>query len=152
MSVIIENRQAKYDYEIKETFEAGIKLTGAEVKSVKNGGAQLKGSYVMVTENNVPLVVGMHISRYNKDSSSLEYNPTRSRILLLNKNEIDKLRGSLSEKGLTAVPVCLKNVRNLVKLDIGIGISKKKVDKREVEKKRDSDREISRTLKNQYTF
>ena len=152
MSVITENRKALHDYEIKQTFEAGIKLTGSEVKSVKNGGANLKGSYVMVTEKNVPIVIGMHISRYAKDSSLTEYNPTNSRTLLLNKKEIDKLRGSLTQKGLTAIPIRLKNVRNLVKLDIGIGVNNKKFDKRENEKKKDVTREINRTLKTEYNF
>ena len=136
MSVIIENRQALHDYDIKDTFEAGIKLTGAEVKSVKTGGANLKGAYVMVTDQNVPMVVGMHISKYSKDSTLTEYNPTQSRILLLNKKEIDKIRGQLTQKSFVAVPIRLKNVRNLVKLDIGIGPSLKNFDKREKKKKK----------------
>ncbi len=150
MKVIQENRKAYYDYDIQEQYEAGIKLTGAEVKSAKNGGANLRGSYVQITTNGVPIVVGMHISRYTKDSSKEDYDPTRSRVLLMHKKEINKILGKLTQKKCVAIPISLKIVQNMLKLDVGIGISKKNIDKREVEKKRDVDRDIERTLKNNF--
>lgn len=150
MKVIQENRKAYYDYDIQEQYEAGIKLTGAEVKSAKNGGANLRGSYVQITTNGVPIVVGMHISRYAKDSSKEDYDPTRSRVLLMHKKEINKILGKLTQKKCVAIPISLKIVQNMLKLDVGIGISKKNIDKREVEKKRDVDRDIERTLKNNF--
>lgn len=150
MKVIQENRKAFYDYDIQEQYEAGIKLTGAEVKSAKNGGANLRGSYVQITTNGVPIIVGMHISRYTKDSSKEDYDPTRSRVLLMHKKEINKILGKLTQKKCVAVPISLKIVKNMLKLDIGIGISKKNIDKREVEKQRDIDRDIERTLKNNF--
>ncbi len=150
MKILQENRKAHFDYEIQEQFEVGIKLTGAEVKSAKNGGANLRGSYVQITTNGVPIVVGMHISRYTKDSSKEDYDPTRSRILLMHKKEINKIIGKLTQKKCVAIPISLKIVQNMLKLDIGIGISKKNIDKREVEKTRDIDRDIERTLKNNF--
>lgn len=150
MKILQDNRKAHYDYDIKEEYEAGIKLTGAEVKSVKSGGANLRGSYVQITSAGVPIVVGMHISRYTKDSSKDDYDPTRSKILLMHKKEINKIRGKLTQKKCVAIPISLKIVRNMIKLNIGIGISKKNIDKREVEKTREIDRDIKRTLKNNF--
>ena len=150
MKILQENRKARFDYDIQEEYEAGIKLTGAEVKSVKTGGANLRGSYVQITSAGVPIVVGMHISRYTKDSSIETYDPTRSRTLLMHKKEINKILGKLTQKKCVAVPISLKIVRNMIKLDIGIGISKKNIDKREIEKTREIDRDIERTLKNNF--
>jgi len=150
MKILQENRKARFDYDIKEEYEVGIKLTGAEVKSVKSGGANLRGSYAQITSDGIPIVVGMHISRYTKDSSKEDYDPIRTRTLLMHKKEINKILGKLTQKKCVAVPITLKIVRNMVKLDIGIGMSKKNIDKREVEKKRDSQRDIERTLKNNF--
>jgi len=150
MKILQENRKARFDYDIKEEYEVGIKLTGAEVKSVKSGGANLRGSYAQITSDGIPIVVGMHISRYTKDSSKEDYDPIRTRTLLMHKKEINKILGKLTQKRYVAVPITLKIVRNMVKLDIGIGMSKKNIDKREVEKKRDSQRDIERTLKNNF--
>ena len=150
MKVLQENRKAHYDYDIKEQYEAGIKLTGAEVKSVKTGGANLRGSYVQVTSVGIPIIVGMHISRYAKDSSKNDYNPTRSRTLLMHKKEINKILGKLTQKRYVAIPICLKIVQDMIKLDIGIGLSKKNIDKREIERTRETERDIERTLKNNF--
>jgi len=90
MKILQKNKKAYFDYDIKETYEAGIKLTGSEVKSIKEGGANLTGSYVQITSKGIPIVVGMHIAKYSKDSSKEEYDPTKSRQLLLHKKEIIK--------------------------------------------------------------
>jgi len=150
MKVLQKNRKAYFDYDIKEKYEAGIKLTGSEVKSIRSGGANLKGSYVQITSEGIPIVVGMHISKYTKDSSKNEYDPTRSRKLLMHKKEINKILGKLTQKRYVAVPISLKSVKNMIKLDIGIGTSKKNIDKRETEKKREAKRDIARTLKNNF--
>ena len=92
----------------------------------------------------------MHISRYAKDSSKNDYNPTRSRTLLMHKKEINKILGKLTQKRYVAIPICLKIVQDMIKLDIGIGLSKKNIDKREIERTRETERDIERTLKNNF--
>ncbi len=139
MKILAKNTRANFDYDIKSAFTAGIVLSGAEVKSVKNGNVSLTGSYVTVSQGAVSLI-NCHIGPY-KYSANEGYNPTASRKLLLNKSEINQLLGK--EKGLTIVPLeIFQAARGLIKIKIGLGKARKKTDKREYIKKRESSREI----------
>jgi SsrA-binding protein len=149
MPVLAVNKRAHFDYEIGEKYEAGLVLLGHEVKSVKTGHVSLKGSFVTVKQSagKVPelILVNAHIPLYAKASTVKDYDPTRPRKLLLHKNEIKKLIGKKQEQGLTLVPVKIYTKHGLIKLEFGIGRGKKKIDKREDIKKRETDRKI-RTL------
>ena len=137
------NNRARYDYDIKETFDAGLVLEGREVKSVKAGNVSLNGSYVTVNTNGAHLL-NCHIGPY-KYAPSEDYNPTKTRSVLLHKKEINSLLGK--EKGLTIIPLEIyATKRGLVKLKLGIGRGRKKLDKREYIKKRDTEREIRRSV------
>lgn len=139
MKSIAFNKRAKFDYDIKETFDAGLALDGHEVKSAKGGNVSLAGSYVKVSAKGASLI-GAHIGPY-KYAPVEGYDPTHTRALLLKKSEIDQMLGK--EKGVTIVPVeMFVTNRGLVKLKIGIGRGRKKEDKREYLKKRDTDREV----------
>ena len=146
MKVLAENRKAYFDYEILEKFEAGLVLTGQEVKSIKSGRISLKSSYV-VLKNDEFFLVGANVPPYQPKNAPSDYDPERSRKLLLNKAEIKKLIGKSKEKGLTlkALKVYTKNAR--IKLEFGVARGKKKMDKREQIKKREINREIQRQLK-----
>lgn len=136
---LAENKKARFEYDIKETYVAGLVLSGAEVKSVKNGNASLTGSYVTISGTEVNLI-NCHIGPY-KYAPNEKYNPTQTRKLLLKKSEIHQLLGK--EKGLTIVPLeIFLGQRGLIKINIGIGKGRKKADKREYIKKRDTKREI----------
>ena len=146
MKVLAENRKAYFDYEILERFEAGLVLTGQEVKSIKSGRISLKSSYV-VLKNDEFFLVGANVPPYQPKNAPKDYEPERFRKLLLNKAEIKKLIGKSKQKGLTlkALKVYTKNAR--IKLEFGIARGKKKMDKREQIKKREINREIQRQLK-----
>lgn len=146
MPRIATNKKALYDYEILEKFEAGIVLAGHEVKSIKTGHINLKGSYVTIKAGEVWLI-NAHISKYKMAGKLLDYEPTRPRKLLLHKKEIKRLTGKLSEKGLTLIPLSVYTKRNQIKVEFGIGKGKKKVDKRESIKKREINRELKRIAK-----
>ena len=148
MPTLALNRQARYDYAIQETFEAGLVLYGYEVKSARNGDINLKGAYVSLSKGELYLV-GCHIGRYKKAGIMPEYEPLRRRKLLLHKREIRRLIGKLEEKGLTLVPIKVYTTHNRVKLEFGIGKGKKKYDKREDIKKRDVKRSLQQQLKAQ---
>lgn len=143
MSTLAENKQARFDYEILEKFEAGIALSGHEVKAVRNGQINLKGSYVVFTGGN-PTLLNAHISPYAHASKMVAYDPTQSRRLLLNKSEIKHLRERLEEKGLTIVPLSVYTSNHLIKVQIGLAKGKQLHDKRETIKKRDLDRDARR--------
>ncbi|HYF12966.1 MAG TPA: SsrA-binding protein SmpB [Candidatus Paceibacterota bacterium] len=145
---LIENRKARMDYEILEEFEAGIELLGFEVKSLREGKAKLEGSHVVVRDGEA-YVVGMVISPYQPANTPKEYDPNRTRKLLLTHKEINQLRGAEDQKGLTTVPVSVYNRGRILKLKVAIARGRKKYDKRAVLKERDTKREIDRTLKNQ---
>lgn len=147
MTILSQNKQAEYNYEIIEKFEAGIKLLGFEVKSVKKGQISLKGSFANF-HNNELYLLNANISPYQPKNTPKEYNATRSRKLLLKKKELKYLIGKIKESNLVLIPlkVFLKN--NLIKIELGLARGKKKYDKREVIKKRESQREIKRILKN----
>lgn len=139
MKVFADNRRARFDYDIKDTFDAGLVLTGAEVKSVKGGNVSMTGAYVSVTQNGAALV-NCHIGPY-KYAPNEKYNPTQTRKLLLNKSEINQMLGK--EKGLTIIPLEIyQGHRGLLKIKIGLGKARKKTDKRDYLKKRDSEKEI----------
>jgi len=143
MANFANNSRAKYDYDIKETFVAGLVLTGAEVKSVRQGNVSLTGSYVSISLSGANLI-NCHIGPY-KYAPSESYDPTQSRALLLNKHEIVKLLGK--EKGLILFPLeMFPGSRGLIKIRIGLGRARKKVDKREYLKKKDMEKEIRKNI------
>lgn len=141
----ITNRKAKYDYEIEETYEAGIVLKGTEIKSIRNGKAQLKDSYAIVKNNEV-FLLNMHISAYDK-GNIFNHEETRTRKLLLNKKEILKIRDKIAQEGYTLVPIKVYFSKNKAKILLGIARGKKTYDKRETIKKRDMEREVRKQLK-----
>lgn len=133
------NRRAYYDYEILDKFEAGIVLTGPEVKSVKEGKIKLEGSFVRII-NGEAFLINAHIHPY-QFADNRNYQPTRTRKLLLHKKEIQSLSTKTAPSGLTLVPLSCYTKGHLIKLEVGIGKGKKKWDKREAIKKRDLKRE-----------
>lgn len=145
VKVIATNKKARFDYEILETFEAGIVLTGPEVKSVKLGHISIKESYATVRSEEV-FLTNAHISPY-KQAASIEQEPTRSRKLLLKKSEIKSLIGKAQTQGLTLIPIQVYLKRGFVKVEIGLGRGKKKHDKRESIKKKDVKREVEREMR-----
>lgn len=147
MKTLAYNRQAKRSYQILETFEAGLVLKGCEVKSIKSGQINLKGSYVSIDSNQELYLVKAHISLYKK-SNIADYDPERPRKLLLHKREINSLTGKLRQKGLTLTPLKVYTKRGIIKLEFALAKGKKKWDKRQDIKKRETDREIARSLKN----
>lgn len=151
MKLLVENKKAHYDYEIGEKFEAGIILSGQEVKSLKTRGISLAGSYVLVKTDGI-FWIGAKIPAYQPKNASLSYDPERTRKLLLKKSEIRYLAGKTSERGLTFVPLRLytkgrSDGSGKIKLEFGVARGKKKYDKRETIKKRETRLEIDRALK-----
>ncbi|MDD5547898.1 MAG: SsrA-binding protein SmpB [Candidatus Pacebacteria bacterium] len=146
MKFLAENKKVRFDYEILETFEAGVVLTGQEVKSVMDGRANLTASYVVVKPNSAYLL-NVKIPAYQPKNTPANYEPDRSRQLLLHKKQMGYLFGRAKERGLTIVPLSLYNKNRRIKVSIGLARSKRKQDKREIIKKRETDREIRRTLK-----
>ena len=142
----INNRKANYDYQILETIESGLVLKGTEIKSIREGKANLKDSYAIVRNNEV-FVLNMHISQY-KEGNIFNHEETRTRKLLLNKKEIYKLRDSINLNGYTLIPLKIYFKNNKAKLLLGIAKGKKNYDKRESIKQRDIDREIKKQYKN----
>lgn len=146
MKILSENKRAYFNYEILDRFEAGISLIGQEVKSIKTKGVNLAGSYVII-KNEEAFWIGAKISPYQPKNVPPDYNPQRSRKLLLKKSEIKYLIGKSKERGLTLVPLRVYTKDGKIKLEFGIGKGKKKIDKRELIKKREIEREIKRTLR-----
>ena len=145
MTVLALNKRARYDYEVLETFSAGIVLSGAEVKSAKAGQVSLKGSYVVFhssAHHIEAFVINVHISPYKYAAKKELYLPDAPRKLLLRRREINYLLGKREEKGLTLVPLKLYTERSLVKLEFAVARGKKRFDKRETEKRRDIKRRL----------
>lgn len=142
--IIAENRKARHDYHIVETYEAGIVLTGSEVKSVRDKQLQLKDSYVSFIKDEA-FLQNAHISEY-KASSYNNHVPERLRKLLLNRNELNKIYGALREKGLTCVPLKAYFKKGRLKLEVALVKGKNTIDKRDTIKKRDVSRELRRNL------
>ena len=140
------NKKAFFNYEILEKFEAGLKLLGAEVKSIKTNKYSLEGAYVTVRGGEAWLI-NATVSPYQPKNMNFLYDPTRPRKLLLNKKELNYLQGKSNERGLTIVPLKVYNKHGQIKLEIGLAKGKSRSDKREVLKKRIADREISRDLR-----
>jgi len=146
-SVIADNRKATFQYEIEDTFEAGIVLTGSEIKSIRQNKVNIRESYASA-ENGEIFLINCNIPRY-QNSISTNYNPKRVRKLLLNKKEINKLFAATQKKGMTLIPIKMYfNKKGLAKIGIGIGKGRKIHDKREVKKTRDWERQKARLLKN----
>lgn len=145
-NVIAANRRARHDYFIDERFEAGLALEGWEVKSLRDGRAQLTESYVNV-RNGEAWLVGAHFSPLTTTSTHVHAEPTRSRKLLLHRNELDRLVGAVERKGYALVPLDLHWSKGRVKLEIGLARGKKQHDKRASSKDRDWARQRERILK-----
>lgn len=149
MSAYIQNRRATFDFEILKTYEAGLVLHGYEVKAIRAGKGNLKGSHVLVRGGEA-LLVGASITPYQPANTPKSYNPERPRTLLLSSKEIAELDQKTNTERLTAIPIKLYNSGRKIKLEIALARGKKKTDKRENIKERESKRDIERTLKNQY--
>ena len=143
--VLASNRKAFHDYHISERFEAGISLLGTEVKSLREGKANLKESYCRPQGNEL-FLIDCHISPYSH-GTAFNHEPTRSRRLLLHKREIRKLIGASTLKGFTIVPLRFYLKGSLIKLEIGLAQGKKLYDKRETKRRKDIDRETDRAMK-----
>ena len=141
-----ENRKARFNYEILEKYEAGIELLGTEVKSVRGGQMSLEGAFVIVRGGEVYLI-NTNIPPYQIKNAPKDYDPLRNRRLLLTKKEIAELAGSEKNKSLTIVPISVYNKNRKIKVEIALVKGKKKFDKRDVIKKRDTDRELRREYK-----
>jgi SsrA-binding protein len=147
MATLAVNKRAHFDYEISDKFEAGLVLSGQEVKSVKTGHISLKGSFVTAAGNELYLT-NANIPPYRYAGDIKNYDPTRSRKLLLKKSEIKSLIGKSRASGLTLVPIRVYTKKRLVKLEFGVGRGKKEFDKREKIAKREEGRKMRRALKN----
>ena len=143
---LVTNKKATFDYEILETFEAGIKLTGQEVKSVKSKHIKIQGAYISVLKGTC-LLKNCSIPKYSY-AGNITYDPLRDRILLLSRKQIDQLAKKLDEKGIAVTPLEVYLKGNLIKIKIGVGRGKKKYDKRQIIKNRDLDRQMKRSIKN----
>lgn len=149
--IIIQNRKAKFDYFIEDVVEAGIVLTGTEVKSLRQGKANLTDSYATY-KNNEMFLVNLHISEYNQ-GGYINHKPTRERKLLLKSREIKKFIGLIKQKGMSLIPLSLYfNHKNMVKLELALAKGKKDHDKREAIKQRDWDKEKRSLLKDKQKF
>jgi SsrA-binding protein len=142
---ITTNRRARFDYEILETYEAGLVLRGSEVKSLRHGRAHLSDAYAIVKEGEA-FLVGAHIAPYSfaRDGG---HDPDRTRKLLLHKREIQRLGATLAEKGLTLVPLRMYFKEGKAKVELGLARGKTRYDKRETLKRRQADREMQRAMR-----
>ena len=143
---IVDNKKAFHDYFIEERFEAGMSLEGWEVKSIRAGRAQIKEAYVTIRRGEV-FLFGAHISPLPTASTHINPDPSRTRKLLLNAEEIKKLIGKVERAGYTLMPLNLHYQRGRIKCEIGLAKGKKQHDKRDTERSRDADREIAKALK-----
>ena len=146
MKLLAENRKARFDYNLLETFEAGIVLTGQEVKSIRAGQANLAGAHVIVRPQGAQLL-NSEIPPFQPKNAPADYNSAKTRHLLLSKKELRYLLGKSKEGGLTIVPISMYNKGRRIKVEIALARYKKKQDKRETLKKRQIEREIGRSLK-----
>ena len=143
---LIQNKKVRLNYEITETFEAGMELFGFEVKSLRGKQGSLEGAHVIVRGREA-FLVGATIPPYQPKNTPESYDPARNRRLLLTKKEISKLSGFESQKGLTIVPIAVYNKGSKIKIEIGVAKGKKKYDKRETIKRKDTERDLKRSLK-----
>ena len=148
IKVIANNPSANHNYTINDKIEAGIVLTGTEIKSIRKGRVNLKESYVNIKNGEI-FVYGMHISPYEQ-GNIYNKDPLRDRKLLLNKREIFRLIGLIKQQGCSLVPLSLYLKNNIVKLEVGIGKGKKLYDKRQDIAKKDAERRMQQAMKNRY--
>lgn len=148
IKMIAKNRNASYEYELLDRYEAGLELKGTEIKSVRKGKVQLKDSYISI-RNGQAVIKGMHISPY-EFGNRFNHDEVRDRRLLLHKKEILKLDQAVRIKGFTLVPVSIYLSHGLCKLEIAVARGKNLHDKRETSKKRDAEREIRKAMKERY--
>ena len=148
MKILTKNKKAFHEYEILETFEAGIALQGTEVKSVKNGQINLRDAYVKIM-NGEAVLINCHISHYEQGNRA-NHDETRTRKLLLHKKEILKLASKVNEQGLSIIPLKVYLKGNYVKLELGLARGKKAYDKRETLRRKEQERETQRALKQRY--
>ena len=146
--IISDNRKARHDYFVEESYEAGIELFGTEVKSIRAGGVNLKDSYCDIDDGEL-FAYGIHISPYEM-GNIFNKDPMRPKKLLMHKREIMKLAGLVSRDGYTLIPLSLYYNRSKVKVKLGLCKGKKLYDKREDAAKRDADRTIEKTMKNRF--
>ena len=145
MKLLAKNRRATFDYDITERLIAGLSLSGSEVKSIKAGHISLKGSFVSLREGEA-FLSNAHVTPYAHSAAQDSGDPTRNRKLLLHRKQLDQLI-SYKQSGLSVVPTAVLQDKRLIKLEIGIGRGKKRYDKRETIKQRDTNRELARQLK-----
>lgn len=145
MKIVAQNRKAFHDYSIEETIEAGIVLTGTEVKSLREGKANLKDSYVLIKDEEV-LLLNCHISPYTH-GNIMNHDPVRTRKLLLHKKEIARIQAKALQKGYSLIPLKIYFKESRAKVEIGLARGKKMYEKRDTIKKREADREIERAMK-----
>ncbi len=152
MKVYSENKKAHYDYEIIEKYEAGLILTGQEVKSIRTGHINLAGSYVVIRTSGgargaAAELIGAKIPPYQPKNAPADYNPEKQRKLLLNKKELDYLAGRANEKGFSLIPLKVYDNNGRIKLEFGLAKGKKSFNKKEKIKKKDVERDIQREFK-----
>lgn len=145
MKIVCQNRKAYHDYSIEETLEAGIQLLGTEVKSLRDGKANLKDSYVLIKESEV-FLFNCHISPYSH-GNILNHEPLRTRKLLLNRKEIERLRGKMQQKGYTLIPLKIYFKGPFAKVEVGLAKGKRQYEKRETIKEREAKRDIEKAMK-----
>lgn len=143
---VADNRKARHDYFIEEQFEAGLALTGSEIKSVRAGRVNLRGGYARV-ENGEVWLYDVHISPYEQSGTHFNHEPTRPRKLLLHRREISRILGLVERQGYTLVPLRMYFKGRRAKLDLGLGRGKKSYDKRESIAQREAQRDIDRAMK-----
>lgn len=146
MPTLARNPRAKYDYHILETYEAGLVLAGHEVKAIKTGHMSLKGAYVTI-KNEEAWLINAFIPPYQPKNTPADYQPDRTRKLLLNKKEIKSLIGQSNQKGLTLVPLRVYTKKGKIKLEFALGRGKRQFDKRRKIKERETKRKIDRALR-----
>ncbi len=146
MPIYAENRKARFNYDLLEKYEAGIELLGMEVKSVRGGRMSLEGSFIIVRGGEA-FLINSNIPPYQPNNTPQDYDPMRNRKILLTKKEIAVLAGNESNKSLTIIPISVYNKGRKIKLEVALGKGKKKYDKRESIKKRETDREVRREWK-----
>lgn len=148
MPTITANKKVYHDYEILQTIEAGIVLSGPEVKSIKSGNIDLSGGYVTIDRHGSLWLINTTVAPYAPAAAAQQnYNPGHSRKLLLHKKEASSLIGKIKSQRITIIPLKVYTKKGLIKIEIGLARGKKKYDKREAIKKRDADKKIKRALK-----
>jgi SsrA-binding protein len=145
MKIYSENKKAYFDYEILEKMEAGLVLLGTEVKSIRMGRATIKGAYIVIRGEEAYLI-GANIPPYQPKNAPKDYDSQKSRKLLLKKSEINYLIGKTKESGISVLPLKIFDKNAKIKIEIGVGKGKKKFDKRQTIKKRETQREIKREI------